>query len=240
MSEPNLPTNLKSIHLHEEALRKQAIKIIQCNPGLILHVDVIERAMTIANLIREYPTDDEDIRVVQMLSIRIFNAFAASFKLLLSGYHQKSAMIMRDILETVFLMDLFSTDKSAIEEWRNSDKKKRRNFFSPASVRKKLDERDGFNNMKRAKAYEMLSELASHPTMYTQNMLKKEMDGDILTGPFMGNTILRQGLEELAKNAVQAGEIINLFLPQEWDPENIRENFKTLKNNWIKAFYNFN
>lgn len=237
MNKSKLPNNLDSLHTQEQFLREKAIEIIQSKPKMLIHLNVIERTMSLANIAREYSTEDEDLKVLQMLSIRLFNAFGASLKLVLSGYHQKGAMIMRDILETVFLMDLFNTDHTAIERWRNADKKQRKKEFSPVSVRKALDTRDGVDTKKRAKAYEMLSELASHPTMWTQNMLKAELDGDILTGPFMGNTILRQGLDELGRLAVQAGEVMDAFLPREWDPEDVRQSFSHIKSEWVNTFY---
>lgn len=229
--------NLDRLHSQEESLRGQAISILQGNSKLLLHLDVIERAMTVARVVTSYQTNDEDLKVIKMLSVRLFNAFGASMKLMLSGYHQKSAMIMRDILETVFLLDLFNTDRTAIERWRKTDKRLLQKEFSARAVREALDKRDGLNTQKRAKAYKMFSELASHPTMWTQNMLKAEMDGDILTGPFMGETILRQGLEELGRLAVQAGDIMDAFLPKEWDPENIRKSFAYVRNKWIEIFY---
>jgi len=237
MNKNKFPGNLYSLYTQEQLLREKAIEIIQDQPKLLLHLNLIERTMSLANIARDYSTDDEDLKVIQMLSIRLFNAFGASLKLVLSGYHQKGAMIMRDILETVFLMDLFNTDHTAIERWRNGDKKQRKKEFSPVSVRKALDARDGLDTQKRAKAYEMLSELASHPTMWTQNMLKAELDGDILMGPFIGDTILQQGFDELGRLAAQAGEVIDAFLPQEWDPEDVRQSFTRIKSEWLKTFY---
>jgi hypothetical protein len=37
--------------------------------------------------------------------------------LALSGYHQNSALILRDVMEMVFLLDLFAGDPSLIERW---------------------------------------------------------------------------------------------------------------------------
>ena len=210
--------------------------IIQNSPKLSLHLHVAERTMTLAKIIVQYPTEDEDFKVIKMLSIRTFNALGASLNLLLSGYHQKGAMVLRDVLETLFLMDFFRTDRTAIERWRNADEKQKKTDFSAIAIRKALDERDGVKTMKRAKAYKMLSELAAHPTMGTQYMLKPELDGDMLTGPFMGATILRQGLEEFGKLAVQAGEVMNAFLPEECNPDDARTSFALIKKQWIETF----
>jgi hypothetical protein len=78
------------------------------------HLPVVERAMDLADLLRQHEIDDEDLKVVQMLGMRSFNALGAGLKLALSGYHQNSALILRDILETVFLLDLFNGDPASI------------------------------------------------------------------------------------------------------------------------------
>lgn len=231
-----IPYNLNKLHEKEIILRQDAQAIIKKNQSMSLHLNVTERAMTMAKVVIECPIDEEDYKVIKMLSIRLFNAFGASLNLILSGYHQKGAMIMRDILETIFLMDFFQSDLSRIELWRNANDKQKRNDFSAFKIRDALDKRDGLTNKKRAQAYKILSELASHPTMGTQYMLKPELDGDILTGPFMGETILREGLEELGKLAVQAGEVMDCFLPDVYNPENTRTNFYKIKNLWIDTF----
>lgn len=237
MTDNRFPSNLLRLHDKEQSLREEALSIIQGDSKLELHLDVIERAMTLAKIIVSHPSEDEDFKVIKMLSIRMFNAFGASLNLLFTGYHQKSAMIMRDVLETLFLMDLFKTDHTCIERWRFADDKRRRRDFSPIAVRKALDKRDGFEGQKRAEAYKMLSELAAHPTMGTQYMLKADLDGDILTGPFMGADILRAGLDELGRLAAQAGGIFHGFLPPENDPEFVRLSFLKVQKQWMKTFY---
>lgn len=185
MTKTIFPKNLDALYKQQQLLREKAIGIIQSKPKLSLHFHSIERAMSLAKIVVDYPEEDEDFKVVKMLSIRMFNAFGTSLTLLFSGYHQSSGMVMRDILETVFLMDLFKTDHTMIERWRFADKKTLRENFSPVAVRKALDERDGFHTKKRAEAYTMFSELAAHPNMHSQHMLRPEKGGDIVTGPFM-------------------------------------------------------
>jgi len=48
-----------------------------------------------------------------MLGIRLFNGAAAVLKLCLSGYYQTAALQARDLLETVFLLDLFTADAAS-------------------------------------------------------------------------------------------------------------------------------
>lgn len=231
------PSNLLRLHEQEEYLRKTALTIIQDNPKSSLHLKVIERTMTLAKIVVDYPVEDEDFKVIKMLSIRLFNAFGASLKLMFSGYHQNSAMVMRDTLETMFLMDLFRTDHTLIERWRFAERKEMKNTFSPAAVRKTLDERDGLNNKKREEIYKMFSDLASHPNMHSQHMLRPQKGGDIVMGVFMEETALKAGLDEMGRLAVQAGGIMNAFLVKGWDIDSVRTSFVQAQEEWMKTFY---
>ncbi len=228
--------NLDRLHHTELCLRKEALAIIQNNLRLTLHLDVTERTMTLARVLTADPREDQDFKAIKMLSARMFNAFGASLNLLLSGYHQKSAMIMRDVMETMFLMDLFKTDRAAIERWRCANDNKSKKEFLPAKVRETLDARDGEETGKRGKAYKMLCELATHPTLGTQYMIRPERNSDMLTGPFMGDKILREGLEQLGVLAVQAGAILDAFLPEGYEVEGIREGSALIRERWLETF----
>ena len=153
MSEQAIPENLRSLHGREEGLRAGALELVAADARLVLHVRVVENAMDMADLLRQVPTEDEDMKVIQILGMRTFNSFGASLKLALSGYSQNGALILRDILETMFLLNRFRGDRTLIERWRFADDKTRRQEFSPAAVRKALDERDGFRGRKREEMY---------------------------------------------------------------------------------------
>ncbi len=194
--------------------------------------------MDVADVFRQFPTNDEDLKVAQLLGMRTFNALGSSLKLALSGYNQNSALIMRDILETVFLLDLFKGDRSLIEQWRFANKKSRMKEFGPAKVRKTLDARDGLTTKKRFEIYEMFSELAAHPTMKSAWMMRPERDGDAVIGPFIEATALKAVISEMGRLAIQVGEILVAFFPADW-----RQGFSTcrafskLKRSWQAEFY---
>ena len=138
-------------------MRSKAIEAIVADQRLHLHLEVVEGAMNIADWLRQFETDDEDLKLIQVLGIRMFNAFGASLKLCCSGYYQNAALILRDVLETVFLVDLFRGDKSLIAKWRLADKASRMKQFKPVLVRTMLDDRDGFTERKRAAMYDLLT-----------------------------------------------------------------------------------
>lgn len=233
-----VPENFLSLHKQEEFLRSKALELITDNRDLALHLTVVESAMDLADLLRQVPKEDEDFKVLQLLSMRTFNAFGASVRLALSGYSQNSALIMRDILETVFLTDMFSKDHSAIKHWREAKTSKEKNRFRPINVRKFLDDHDDFHGEKRAEAYKMFSELAGHPSMQSMHMLRPQLGGDAVGGPFVEFKTLQAVLSEMAKLAVQFGEIVSKFFPNDFNIATIAmADFIHKKDKWIKKFY---
>lgn len=233
-----LPAHLMSLHAGEEFLREKALDLLASDKGLQLHLTIVEAAMDLADVLRQFPTDDEDLKVIQLLGMRTFNAFGASVKLVLSGYSQNSALIMRDVLETVFLINYFAGNRSLIERWRFADKKTRRSKFSPVKVREALDARDGFTGKKRLAIYELFSELAGHPNMKSAFMMRPQRDGDAVIGPFIEATTLEAVVSEMGRLAVQVGEQLDLFFPDDW-PKSLasRLAFAKLKQRWIANFY---
>lgn len=233
-----IPANLENLHIGEEQLREKALGIIAGDQRLRLHLAVVEAAMDLADIFRQFVTTDEDLKVAQVLGMRMFNAFGASLKLALCGYHQNSALILRDVLETVFLLSLFAGDRSLIERWRLADKKARMKEFSPVKVREALDARDGFTSKRRAEMYELFSELAGHPTMKSAWMMRPQKDGDAVIGPFMEATALEAVVSEMGRLAVQVGEQIHAFSPANWTrgvPARLA--FAQLKGDWVSTFY---
>lgn len=233
------PNCLAALHKQEEELRIKALHIATINSHIQLHLNVIYNAMDLAaSFILIGEENDEDFKVIQMLSIRVFNAFGSSLKLALSGYIQNSAMIMRDILETIFLIDFFSTDQGLIKAWRHADRKEMKKKFSPVKVRECLDERDGFTTKRRADVYNMFCELAAHPNMNSVHMLRPEKEGDIVLGPYVESTSLKATLDEMGKLAVQFGAKLSFFFPKDCEIgiEN-RLAFIEASQIWIRTFY---
>lgn len=232
----DFPENLQRLHHAEQELRDQSLEIIRHN-DLGLHLMVVELAMDVADTLRKFPTHDEDLKVGQMLGMRIFNAFASSLKLALSGYIQNSTLLMRDILETIFLLDLFKGEPSLIKEWRFADKQQIKKKFSPIQVREALDKRYGHTAKKRAELYQLFSELAAHPTMKSALMMRPGIGGDAVIGPFVDKGALEAQLSEMGRLAVQAGETLISFIPSWWGPATeCRRSFDEAKVEWLNQF----
>jgi hypothetical protein len=233
-----IPENLPRLYEHEEVLRQRAVDLIEGNPHMQLHLKIIDSAMDTSDAFRQFVSVDEDLKVVQVLAMRTFNAFAASLKLALSGYFQNSALILRDVVETAFLLDFFNSDRTQIRNWRMSEERVRRKKFAPVEIRKSLDARDKLTNGKREELYRLFSELAGHATMKSDYMMRPEPDGDAVIGPYMEVRTLRATLDEMGKLAVQVGESICSFLPDDWEPSaSIRKDFNLIKGEWVIKFF---
>lgn len=233
-----LPDNLVSLHRAEESLREKALDIIANDERLKLHIEMVEAVMALADMLRQFQTDDEDLKLIQLLAMRSFNAFAASMNLTLCGYAQNAALILRDVLETAFLLDLFRGERTQIARWRLADKKVRRRDFSPLKVRQALDTRDGQTSKKRAALYELFSELAGHPTMRSAWMMRPQKDGDAVIGPFVAGGTLEAVLSEMGRLAVQIGDSLSDFFPARHKAGvPTQSNFIRTKSEWVKVFY---
>jgi hypothetical protein len=234
---PEIPRNFHLLHQGEETIRAQSIEAIKASEAFQMHADLIEHTMsTLWYFIREHQSSSDDVRTIQLFGIRMFNAAASVLKLLLSGYYQTSVLQQRDLLETIFLLDYFHADPSLIAEWRDSTDEVRRKKFSPAAVRKALDQRDRFTNGKRADAYKMFCELGAHPTYQGFHMLTEERGGDVYTGPFFHLKSLKAGLEELAKQMAQAGGMLVNLIPQEPSDFQARILFMEKQGLWAERF----
>jgi hypothetical protein len=189
--------NLLGIYSEEERIRNISLELIHNSDHHSKYLEIIYISLdTIFSLNQIYNTEDQDELCLQYLGIRIFNSVSSIIKLLLSGYYQNAFMIMRDILETGFLIDYFTIDKTLIKNWRTSTEKERKEAFKPFVIREALDKRDGFKTKKRYKIYSIYSEYASHPSFQGSKLITK--DGLGVIGPFNDTKLLKAGFEDLS------------------------------------------
>ena len=229
-------------HLHkaEELVRTQNIDHIQSNEILSFHIHMIEKSMDLIDYFsRQYESENDEQKTIQILGLQIFNQSASALKLILSGYYHASISVKRSLLETMFLLDYFSTDNALIKEWNKNDKKTRKQGgkFSPTEIRIKLDDRDGFENKKRHQHYERLCELGTHPTPTSFVMLKPIPEGDFYCGPFFAPIMTKGSIEELALVAIQiAGHFSQFFKAKKLDDYRVTISFMETQDLWNKRF----
>ena len=136
-----LPENLISLHQHEEEIRGESFRLSEAHQNLGDHLAMIHGSMAVIYaLAHDHDNATKDELTVQYLGLRLFNTTASSLKLGLSGYYQSAFALMRDIFETVALLDYFRTNPSQITVWKASDKKQRIAQFGPNPPKLSLNE----------------------------------------------------------------------------------------------------
>lgn len=230
----SLPTNLIALHAVEEACRAEAVALIAESADLQSHVAFVEAAMSaLVTFTQQGANDGEDEETMQLLGLRLLNHCAAAQKLLLSGYGQTSAMVMRDIMETGFLVAYLAGSPALITEWRNSDDRLRKKKFSARAVRVALDDRDGFKDQMRALHYGILCEMASHPAFKGFQLLHPEGQG-IKAGPFIDRRIFSGLVDEMARVVVGAVPfLISFFLSGSKTEHNAKIAFMRATDAWM-------
>jgi hypothetical protein len=200
------PKNFDLLAAGEDQIRQLSKAAIEASEHLSLHARMIERAMNMLDyMAKRRPHADQDELVLQMLAARLFNSGASAMKLLMGGYYQSTVMVMRDILETTFLLDYFHSNRDQIAVWRSCDEKKRNREFGALKIRIALDDRDDFTERKREAAYQLLCQLGTHPTYTGFQMLQAKGSNKTIVGPFFEPASLDAVLSELAKTIMQAG-----------------------------------
>jgi hypothetical protein len=206
------PENFDKLSSGEGSIREMGKAAVIASDDLSLHARMIERAMSMLDyMAKRHVNSNEDELTLQMLAVRLFNSGASSMKLLMGGYYQSAVMIMRDILETTFLLDYFHTHRDQIAVWRGCDERKRFREFGAMKIRIALDDRDGYTERKREVAYQLLCELGSHPTYKGFRMLMAKGSDVANVGPFFELSSFEAVLSELAKIMMQAGAQFRFF-----------------------------
>jgi hypothetical protein len=159
--------------------------------------------------------DDEHLALLR-LGVRCFNSCAAALRLLRCGHWQPAIMVIRDIYETQFLLDLLANDASKLKAWLTLPERERNNQFKAVSVREALDARDGFKEKKRAQRYKMLSTYGAHATPEGFGIISPGNMTQI--GPYPDQKLLAGVLEELAMvTALATATVSKIVKPTDHD-----------------------
>ncbi|SFO74478.1 hypothetical protein SAMN05216330_104464 [Bradyrhizobium sp. Ghvi] len=201
--------NLTSLHGHEEDIRTKSVSAIHSDSGLCDHWSMLAEAMDVTYAFsHDHMHGSENELTLQYLGIRLFNAAGGSIKLALSGYYQHAFHLVRDVIETYFLVDYLSTYPSKIDEWKRADKKKRISHFGPGVIRNALDLRDGSTIGERKRVYDLISEAASHAS-YPGILLTTTGPSNLaIVGPFYDDRKLTAWLYEIALRFSHAALIL--------------------------------
>ncbi len=234
-----LPENLNLLRQGENDIRDQSIRSIEAGPDLTMHVKMIEQVMDTLQFYRvNYNENTPEQITVLLLGARIFNSIAASFGLIVSGYYQAGGVHTRDVLETTFLLDYFSTDLRLVSKWMAASHQVRKKDYGLVKIRKALDDRDGYTTQKRYEHYKLLCNLAAHPTAEGIGLLRPSHDDLAVMGPYRSDLWLNASIEELVKVCLLASDVFVKFFPSK-DLPHMKASLARIEGSaaWFKRFF---
>ena len=135
--------------------------------------------------------------VLESLCGRIYNLGTGAFFLAERGLYDEALNLIRGVGEAGNLIALSVVDKDALEQWLTSDKKTRKNKFSPFEVRKALEKLEPRLLLADADWYTRFCEAYTHVTPQTRPNAHAA-DGQAHVGGCYQADGLRNTLGELA------------------------------------------
>lgn len=146
--------------------------------------DVIDVLHAVAKLKYNGADEAEGHRlvVIQTLGIRILNSIGAADELLAQGYFQQTAILVRDIMECSFLLDLFSRLPEHLQPWIDLGLDAGKKDYSPIKVRKMLEGLDGPEAAVRQQLYGFYSAHGTHPN--SKGIIFIAPENAVEIGPF--------------------------------------------------------
>lgn len=202
-----VPKNLMCLWGTEDETLVWATEVVASENYLQDHLQLIETYMDCVNMVRQSANNDKRSIALVGLFLRTFDASSYCLRSAMSGNYTGSAMYARDILETQFLLNYLLDAPGRPEEWLRSDPKNPPKEYNPVEIRKKLDERDGFEEKRRMESYKAFSVLGAHPNPGGFE-LKRDSARRIHAGPFKQRETLELCIQEAARAVLPLCEML--------------------------------
>jgi len=158
---------------------------------------------------------------LQYLSGRAFNLGYTSYALIRMGYYDEALNQVRSMGELANLQSLFFCNLKYFEDWKSASKKERLNRFSPAAVRKLIEDEGGVLIMDSS-TYSHLCELSTHVTPDTVPNLHSD-DKRPRVGGFQQPDGLKMAVEVLETTLFCVATGFAKFLGDESEFEHLTE-----------------
>lgn len=212
-----IPGPLAHLMKEEDELKALALKWIGEDDELSHHMSIIAIDMDTVWQAVKQNTSGEDARTIQLLGFRVFNHMGSALRLALGGYFQASAMLLRDLYETGWLINYLLIHPDKIPVWRDADDHKKRKEFEPGAIRSVIDKLDGFEKDARSRVYWQLCDFAAHPNAKGFALLSPPGE-EARCGPFITPETLSFALHEIAKTfnvaAANLGRLLDMNHPE--------------------------
>lgn len=138
----------------------------------------------------------------QVLGIRVLNSIGAADEMILQGFFQPAAVMIRDIVECSYLLDLFSRAPEHLPKWIALGQEAGLKAYKPGQVRDLLNAIDGVDRETRQAPYTFYSRYGTHPNSEAVGLIAPE--GAVHIGPFVDETRLIGLTYDLARFGVLA------------------------------------
>ena len=108
--------NARSLYLVDETvIVAQNDAAVFADAALQKHVEMINRSLSLIDgALRMYAHQSDDELMIHRLAIRCFNSGAASLRLARCGYYSQCVSVVRYIMESTLLLDLFKREPAKI------------------------------------------------------------------------------------------------------------------------------
>jgi hypothetical protein len=203
--------NLQRLWAAEDQLWAWAIEVVHKQDHLLDFLEFIETYMSCVEQMRRVVPDGDRHFALASLFLRTFDDLSHALRYCMSGNYRGSAMYLRDLLETDFLLDYLMAENGRPEAWLKASDEDIRTLYAPSSVRTALDQRDGFTERKRKQRFDILSVLGVHPS---PKGLELNRDGgrQIRTGPFKHSGSVQACIEEAARACLTLSSSLMQYL----------------------------
>lgn len=214
---PDQSVDAQSLYLvNETAIVAQNDAAVLADVVLQKHVQMINRTLDFLDRsLRVHSHQSDDELMVHRLAIRCFNSGAAALRLARCGYYNQCISMVRDIMESTLLLDLFKREPKAIAIWRTASSTDREKNFAPVKVRLRLedlDKQDGVGPLRRDATYKRFSTYGAHAS--PEGFVLISPDTMTQIGPFPDAARMKAMVEEIVKYLTFAGVVFAGHLPQ--------------------------
>jgi hypothetical protein len=100
---------------------------------------------------------------LEWLAGKLINQASGSYRLFMAGHYDESLVLTRGIGEIANLLCLFKNDPTALVTWENASRQDRLNNFSPAGVRRRIEQLGDVTPVIEKARYQKLCEVGAHP-----------------------------------------------------------------------------
>jgi hypothetical protein len=201
----------------ETPIVEQNDAAVRANTNLCKHVHMINMSLDfIDRVLRAHTHRSTDELMVLRLAVRCFNSGSAALRLARMGYYNQCLSLIRDIMETTLLLDLFGREPSSIREWTNASEKERNHKFGALRVRFRLEELDregGGEPVDREKTYKRFCTYGTHASPESFVLISPNAMTQI--GPFPDVGRLTAMVEEIVQHLNFATIVFANHIPKD-------------------------